>query len=130
MAWKKNTNEEEFKINFTSMNQATEWLIVRAAWVRINAAIMGRYEKLSATEQLAMMIPEEWKDKKFKEEMDDLETTLGREKNQCIDRTDKYDNDKLNNALDKYADGLFKAVWNLLSRIGKLPQKSEISEED
>jgi hypothetical protein len=64
------------------------------------------------------------------EETEDIEHELATKQNQCLERTGKYSSDKLNESLDRYADDTFEAVWNLLSRIGKLPQKSEISEDD
>ena len=112
------------------MPTATEWLIVLALRVRINSAIMGRQEKISATEQIKMMIPDTWEDEVYKAKRAELEKEFAVRKSQCIMKTGKHDDDKLNDATDQYSDDTFKSIWNLLSRIGKLPQQSQISEDD
>lgn len=132
MAWQKSqhSNPEEFKINFTSMAQATEWLIIFALKICINASIMGRQENISATRKLKNMIPTSWIDAQYATETQEIERELSMKQNQCLLKTGKYDDSKLNDALDTWADNTFKTIWNLLSRIGKLPQRSEISEDD
>jgi hypothetical protein len=129
MQGKNKYQSESFQINFQTMNQATEWLIVEAMRIRIRSAIMGRTEKVTSTNQIKMMIPFEWRDKAFKSDMAKIDQEFSAKRIRCQEQTGNLSSDKFNEALDQYADDTFQAIWNLLFRIGKLPQKSQISEE-
>ena len=126
MAWKPQRHED-FKVNFTSFNQAWEWVLLESFRTRSRACIMGRSEKISATKDIESNIPDSWKDKTFLEEKDKIEKGFNVKKMQCHQKEGTLSHEKYNDALDEWADNMHHAMVNLLFRIGKLPQKSEIS---